>query len=116
MTRFLSSLALLAGLLFTTSCNNNSNDKKQAPSGDDRLPVKVIAVPSGKGWGYQVYVDDKLYIDQTNIPAVPGLQTFKSEEEALKIGNLVVSKMKDKKRTVTIQDLKDAHITFSDSL
>jgi hypothetical protein len=106
-------MALLTGLLVTTSCG--SSNKKQEPSGDDRLPVKVIAVPSGKGWGYKVFVDDKLYIDQTNIPAVPGLQTFKSQEEALKIGNLVVSKMKNGKRTVTIQDLKDAHITF-DSL
>lgn len=113
MTRFLWCIALFAGLLFTTSCN--SNNKKQEPSGDDMLPVKVIAVPSGTGWGYQVYVEDKLYIDQTNIPAVPGLQTFKSKEEALKIGNLVASKMKNGKRTVTIQDLKDAHIAF-DSL
>jgi len=108
--KLLGGLMIFAGLHFMTSCKND-----QKTSGDDKLPVKVIAVPSGKGWGYQVYVDEKLYIDQTNIPAVSGLQTFKTKEDALKIGNLVMDKMKNGKRTVTIQELKDAHVAF-DSL
>jgi hypothetical protein len=108
--RLLWCLMIFAAIHLMGSCKDDHNS-----SGDDKLPVKVIAVPSGKGWGYQIYVDEKLYIDQANIPAVSGVQTFKTREDALKIGNLVMNKMKNGKRTVTIQELKDAHIAF-DSL
>jgi len=37
--------------------------------------------------------DDKIYIKQEFIPGVPGKLGFKSAEDALKVGNLVVKKI-----------------------
>ena len=48
-----------------------------------------------KGWGYDIYVDNKLFVHQPYIPAVTGLQGFKSESDAKKTGELILYKIKN---------------------
>jgi hypothetical protein len=55
--------------------------------------VHAEAVQTVYGWGYNVLADEKIYIKQEFIPAVPGKQGFKSADDALRVGNLVVKKI-----------------------
>ena len=88
---------------------------QQQRNNNDKLPVDAIAIPVKKGWGYEIYVDNKLYIKQEFIPAVSGLHQFVSKEQALTTANLVLAKMKDgKKPYLTVQDLQHAGINISE--
>lgn len=49
------------------------------------------------GWGYNVMINDTVFIHQDIIPGIPGNKGFKTEEQALAVGNLVIKKMKKSK-------------------
>lgn len=91
------------GVLF--GCKEN----KPLPAGT--VPLEIIAIPVNKGWGYEIYVDNKLFIRQNNIPAVNGLQHFTSKEQALKAAGIAVAKMKaGRKPIISVDDLQQAGI------
>lgn len=74
-------------------------------------PVHQITyqITPGKndGYGYRIYVDNQLYILQDEIPALPGLASFKSEADARKVAELMISKMETEQLpTVTREELK----------
>lgn len=52
------------------------------------------------GWGYEIYVKDSVYISQDVIPSISGRKAFASENEAKKVGELMVAKMKKNLRPV----------------
>ena len=56
------------------------------------LQVKTFPLP--QGWGYDVYKNNKIFIHQEMIPAIEGTKTFVSKEEAERVGELVLTKMK----------------------
>jgi len=60
----------------------------------DADKIEARALHLDNGWGYQILVGDKLYITQHVIPAVEGNKAFTTKEQALKVANLVISKMK----------------------
>src|ERR1044072_7253619 len=81
---------------------------------EERLPVRVIPFRTSAGWGYEIDVDGKPFIHQDFIPAVQGKQSFKSPEDALKVGQLLVEKMKNNKRPIiTVSELKGMSIKVS---
>jgi hypothetical protein len=47
-----------------------------------------------KGYGYQIYVNDTLVIYQPFIPDVQGKIPFRSKEDAFKVGDFVVNRMR----------------------
>lgn len=58
------------------------------------------------GWGYYIINNEKIIIKQTVIPVISKNKSFRTEEEALKVGNLVLQKLKDDlSPTVTKKDL-----------
>lgn len=58
------------------------------------------------GWGYNILADGKVHIKQQFMPAVPGKRGFKSEADALMVGNLVVKKiMANQQPTITFREL-----------
>jgi len=59
----------------------------------ERLKVEVKPFKSGNGWGYNITVDNNIYIHQETIPAIAGNYTFTSKEDAIKTGRLVVKKL-----------------------
>lgn len=66
------------------------------------------------GWGYQILKDTSVYINQPYIPAVPGHQTFKTEEEAMKAGRLVLKKIVKKQNpALTIHELDSLEIQYT---
>lgn len=60
--------------------------------GEPELKIKVFKNESG--WGYDIYRSDKIYIHQPHIPAISGNQTFHSEEDARRTGELIISKIR----------------------
>ncbi len=87
--------------------------KKSATGSNERLPVALRTIRLPAGWGYEVLVNDTVYIHQDCIPAINSYKQFVTETEALQIGNQVVNKIKQgQKPVVTLQDVKEAHIHY----
>ena len=96
--------AIKAQLLFVTfiflSCHDNNT-------------LKVAAIKVDNGWGYTIKQDDKIIIKQTVIPAITNNHSFKSEDDALKTGSLVVQRLQQNSSpTITMSDLKTLAIKF----
>ncbi len=64
-----------------------SNNKKQ-----HRFDSRVFEASGG--WGYDILVDDKLFIHQESVPVISGSKAFPRKEEAQKTASLIINKMK----------------------
>jgi hypothetical protein len=100
---------LAASLMAIGSCQNSTDS---TASDKDKLPITDSIYRSGTGWGYNVYVDHKLYIKQPLIPAVQGRQYFKTEEDATKVATLVITKIMQHHfpPRVDIEEMKQLHV------
>ena len=92
------SLLLLGVLLF--SCSSN-----------DKLELETFKTDTG--WGYCVKTNEKLFIKQKYIPAISGYYAFINEDDARKVGRLVLKKLKNKQHpSITIQELDSLKLNF----
>ena len=66
---------------------------KTSPSHDGEVFVKLQTEKVGDGWGYKIYQDTILYINQPFVPVIPGGKPFATEEQALKAGRLVLERI-----------------------
>ena len=86
-------LKTIVVLLLLVSC------KKSA-----EFEVKSFKV--NEGWGYTIEINDKTIIKQSVIPTVSAQRSFKSEADALKVGNWVLKRIKQNlSPTVAKKDL-----------
>ena len=67
-------------------------NKKINSTEEPRLEVKTFK--NDFGWGYDIYLEGKLYIHQPYIPAISGNEPFRSEEDARKTGQLIIAKIR----------------------
>ncbi len=66
---------------------------------------------SNDGWGYNILMDDRVFIRQDIIPALHDVKGFSSKQDAEAVGNLMLSKLKNKKMaSVNIEELKELGI------
>ncbi|MEO6330893.1 MAG: DUF4907 domain-containing protein [Ginsengibacter sp.] len=74
---------------------------------NSKFTYKIIDAPN-KTFGYDIYADDRMMIHQPSIPGVPGNEGFKSKADAVKVGQLVIGKIKkgEMPPTVTIEEMK----------
>lgn len=56
--------------------------------------LRLAPVQTQYGWGYQITINEKPFIHQDCIPAVPGYQPFRSKEDAMRVGELVIYKIR----------------------
>ena len=73
-----------------------------------KSPYKVKTVQNSLGWGYEVWKDGALIINQTHIPAIQGLRAFTSQEQAQKAVDIIKTKL-DKgifPPTISIDELR----------
>lgn len=92
--RIIKTLTFILFFAFIYSCNNNND-------------WETTTFRTENGWGYSISKSKKIYIKQSTIPAVGGMKNFKSEEDALKVGQLVAEKMaKNDSPTITENELK----------
>lgn len=82
-------------------------------TGKDMLPVALRLLPIDGGWGYEILVDQKVFIHQDCIPAVDSFRTFSSKADAQRIGEMVMEKIKSgQKPAVTREEIRDSHIAY----
>lgn len=98
--RYIVMIVFFSALLL--SCSSDKKDPAIVqPSITDKSNTPEITEPNVRyeifkqdsGWGYDIYMDDKLYIHQPHIPAISGVQVFSSEADAQSIAGLVVKKI-----------------------
>ena len=77
------------------------------------VDLELKAFEIGDGWGYKVLNQDSLLISQPFIPMISGIKRFKTEDDALKTGSLMVAKIKAGvfPPTIRMSELDSLHIT-----
>jgi hypothetical protein len=86
-----------------------------APKKFSDYTCEVYEVPAG-GWGYDIKGDGvKTVIHQNKIPGVPGPKGFPRKEDALKVGGMMIHKIKTGAfpPTVTYQEMVNAGVTLN---
>ncbi len=69
--------------------------KGKNPDENSSVEIKTFRNDSVLGgFGYDIYVDNKLYVHQPHVPAVAGTKGFSSAENATKTGEFVAYKIK----------------------
>ena len=102
-----------AGAAGLYSCNG-SKDKSSNSEGLRNFKVTAIQLDSAAGWGYRINQDTVPVIEQKFIPGVQGKAGFKTKQEAVKTGDLVVSKLEKGiwPPSVSLEELDSLGITF----
>ncbi len=57
-----------------------------------RLEARVFEVTTG--WGYDILVNDTLFIRQESIPSLPAQRGFEKKEQAERTASLIINKLK----------------------
>jgi hypothetical protein len=74
---------------------------------------KIESFKTATGWGYTIAQNNKIIIKQSIIPVISDTKSFSTEEDALKLGNLVLTKLnQNMSPTVTKNDLILLKIKF----
>ncbi len=71
------------------------------------ISYKIIPAP-GNTCCYDVYMDGRLLIHQPNVPGLPGNEGFKTKDGAVKVAELVISKIKmgEMPPSISIEEMK----------
>jgi hypothetical protein len=105
-------------LIFLFSCGSDKNRKIET---QDRLKTQGFSADSltytiirsdQQTYGYDIYANGKLLIHQSSIPGMPGNQAFKSEQDAEKVAQVVITKILEGQMppAITINELKKLEI------
>lgn len=71
------------------------------------VPIEAHTFQTDSGWGYTITVNSKPFIKQSIIPGVPGNKSFSTEDDAIKVAQLVIDKIKNHQvPSVTTEELK----------
>ena len=83
--------------------NNTHSDGDFVPSS---YSYKVI-FEENNGWGYQIFEEDKMVINQSHIPAVQGIQGFSSQKNAEITAEYILKKIEEGNfpPTISVQTL-----------
>jgi len=127
--RFVQPLILIVFLFavasFSTSCKDGSK-KENTTTVEKVLPAPEKAENAELsmevyycdtlGWGYDIYRNGKPYIHQPHIPGISGLKGFKSERDAMAVGNLVMEKIRNNilPPGVSIEEMKELKIVLNE--
>ncbi|MBX7141526.1 MAG: DUF4907 domain-containing protein [Chitinophagales bacterium] len=100
-------LSLLFILLLVT-VTNRSMAQTDAAKQTQALTYQIIDSQNNT-FGYDVYRDGKLMIHQTSIPAMPGNDGFKTRDDAAKVAEMVMYKIRkgEMPPTVTVEEMKE---------
>ena len=67
------------------------------------------------GWGFDIIINDKKFISQNQIPAIDGIQPFKTEKDAINVGLLMKFKIENNNMppSISIKELDSLNINIS---
>jgi hypothetical protein len=85
--------------------------EKNSPYTKAKITTKIIP-SANKTFGYDILVNGKLLVHQPSIPALPGNDGFKTKEQAKKVADFVVKKIRKNEMppTVKTDDLKSMKV------
>lgn len=89
-------MVLFYAVLFSLRCDTTGTTKKEATK-VAIVNYRFLILPNSNplyGWGYEIYSREKVIIKQETIPAVNGIVSFKTKEEAAQTAALVIEKLK----------------------
>lgn len=72
-----------------------STGEEAKTSETDSVSVEIKTFHTEHGWGYDIFVNGNKYIHQEQIPAVPGIKGFETEEDAKKTAEMVTHKIRN---------------------
>lgn len=104
--------ALASSLNFnaqTTSVHSKGVQKSPAGDTTSKASYTYTIIPSeNKTWGYDIYMEKRLFIHQPDAPGLPGNEGFKTKAGAEKVARLVIGKIKkgEMPPSVTIEEMK----------
>jgi len=100
-------VTMLSAQTPTQADNSAAKFPEAGAYADAKLTYKIIDAPNHT-FGYDVYADGKLLIHQTSIPAMPGNEGFKTNQNAEKVAMLVMDKIRkgEMPPTVSVEELK----------
>ena len=87
---------LFVHLSVTAVMAQSGGEKKSEVKKDEKLDIRIKTFKNSgeaKGWGYDIYVADKLYVHQPGIPAISGNFGFDNEKDAKKVAAVMVNKI-----------------------
>jgi hypothetical protein len=88
-----------AVLIFYTSTSCTTGNSKNSS-------VQLSVFPAGKGWGYQITRNNKVYIYQPYIPVIQGQRPFPTYVSAKNTAQKIINKLLSNQiPAVTVQDL-----------
>lgn len=89
--------------------------EKINPYANAKIITKIIP-SANKTFGYDILVNGKLLVHQSSIPALPGNDGFRTKEQAQKVADFVVKKIRNNEMppTVTIKDLNSMNVLKKD--
>ncbi|KKQ34172.1 MAG: hypothetical protein US50_C0059G0005 [Candidatus Nomurabacteria bacterium GW2011_GWB1_37_5] len=101
---------LIIGLVIGLFIVLNNKSKETNPFINSNIEVKTFQIEND--WGYDVLIDGELYVHQPNIPSMPGDSGFKTEEDARKVAEIVINKIRNNilPPSVSPAELKDLEI------
>ncbi len=116
-TRLFAAVILYLTCTFTFAQSQNLPTQPSSPSQNESaiqnaaLTYIIIDAPNST-FGYDVFMDGQLMIHQASIPAMPGNDGFRSKDDAAKVAELVMYKIKkgEMPPTATIEELQDLHV------
>ncbi|MFV0376631.1 MAG: DUF4907 domain-containing protein [Mangrovibacterium sp.] len=75
--------------------------------------ARLETVQTDSGWGYKIIIEGKAYINQPSIPAISGIKSFQSEQDARKVGRLVLKKIGDGQMpTISLHEIDSLKIVY----
>ncbi len=100
----------ILGLICLLSCSSEQNHTIENPTQNPAIVTNdaiedsttVIAIPSysfevfetpALGWGYKIFDNGTLFINQPHIPAIPGNKGFSTKAKAEITANFAITKM-----------------------
>lgn len=99
-------------ITFFMSCKNDTDLSLKDCM--EKQKISVLTSQSDKGWSFDILRNNKVYIHQTNIPAINELVLFSSENDAILVAELMVEKIcRDVfPPSITIQELDSLKIKY----
>lgn len=105
--------ALIVLLLAFVACTGQQGKAKKSGVTAVQDSIAVIPFKTELGWGYRLNIGSRTLIYQNVIPALQGRLGFRSREDALKVGELAASKLRQHPKqlpSVSWQELADLQI------
>jgi Domain of unknown function (DUF4907) len=87
--------------------------KRDTIASKDLVKVDTSTFPVKGGWGYNILVDNKIFIHQEFIPSISGYEAFRTRQDAEKIAEYQTQKMLQKKvPSVSVHELDSLQISY----